>query len=84
MAAEMERNCGEGAGPFGAANHSATSKDCLLFGKSSVSLRVWRWEWGVALSWRRKRGNLISSRGSSYQQGLHLTSEPLIAEEEEV
>jgi len=80
----MERNCGEDGCPFGTAKHPTSPKDCLPDVPYGVSLRAWRWEWGVAFSWRRKRGNLVFSRGSSYQQGLHLTSEPLIAEEEEV
>ena len=80
----MERKWGEDDCPFGTTNHPSFSKDCLPSGKSGVSLRAWRWEWGVAFSWRRKRGNVVFSRGSSYQQGLHLTSEPLIAEEEDV
>ena len=78
----MERNCSEGVCPCGTTNPQPAPKDCLPYGKSGVSLRAWRWEWGVAFSRRRKRGDLVFPRGSSYQQGLHLTSEPLIAEEE--
>ena len=70
--------------PLGTTNPLIAPKDCLPSGKSGVSLRAWRWEWGEAFSRRRKRGNVVFSRGSSYQQGLHLTSEPLIAEEEDV
>jgi hypothetical protein len=80
----MQRNCSEGPCPFPTANPPRTSKDCLPFGKSGVSLRAWRWEWGVAFLGAGSGETSFFSRGSSYQQGLHLTSEPLIAEEEEV
>ena len=53
---------------FGTTHHPSSTKDCLPYAKSGVSLRAWRWEWGVAFlgagsgeTWF-SRGAVLTSR----------------------